>query len=144
MSVRAVEWIGGLDGVLRLIYQTRLPAELVFAECRKPETVFEAIRMLRVRGAPAIGVAAAMGAVLGIRNTSADASETLIERSSSIEARTAAEKTPRYPPPSSERIWNPDAGWTLGAVSCLFCSSSNTSSQSLSENLSVNTSHAWA
>ena len=80
MSVRAVEWIGGLDGVLRLIDQTRLPAELVFLECREPEAVFEAIRMLRVRGAPAIGVAAAMGAVLGIRNASDDASEALIER----------------------------------------------------------------
>jgi len=80
MSLRPVEWIGGLDGVLRLIDQTRLPANLVFLECRDPEMVFEAIRSLRVRGAPAIGIAAAMGAVLGIRDVSADTSTTLIER----------------------------------------------------------------
>jgi len=80
MNLRTVEWIGELDGVLRLIDQTRLPAELVFLECREPESVFEAIRTLRVRGAPAIGVAAAMGTVLGIRDVSADTSTPLIER----------------------------------------------------------------
>lgn len=63
----AVEWIGGTDGVLRLIDQTRLPTELVFLDCRDVETVWEAIKMLRVRGAPAIGVTAAMGVVLGAR-----------------------------------------------------------------------------
>ncbi|MFO0944943.1 MAG: S-methyl-5-thioribose-1-phosphate isomerase [Planctomycetota bacterium] len=61
----AVEWIGDARGVLRLIDQTRLPTELIYMDCRDPETVWEAIKMLRVRGAPAIGVAAAMGLVLG-------------------------------------------------------------------------------
>ncbi len=66
---RTIEWIGDLDGWVRLIDQTRLPSELSFMECRDSETVWEAIRMLRVRGAPAIGIAGAMGLVLGVRDT---------------------------------------------------------------------------
>lgn len=62
-----LEWVGGVDGVLRLLDQTRLPLEEVTVECRTPEEVWEAIRMLRVRGAPAIGVTAAYGVVLGVR-----------------------------------------------------------------------------
>lgn len=69
MSIpRTIEWIGELDGLVRLIDQTRLPRELIFMECRDSETVWEAIRMLRVRGAPAIGIAGAMGLVLGVRD----------------------------------------------------------------------------
>ena len=50
---------------LRLIDQTRLPGEMVHLDCRDVETVAEAIESLRVRGAPAIGVAAAYGVVVG-------------------------------------------------------------------------------
>ncbi len=64
---RTIEWMGGLDGCIRLIDQTRLPNELVFLDCRDVKVLWEAIRNLRVRGAPAIGVAAAMGVVLGTR-----------------------------------------------------------------------------
>jgi methylthioribose-1-phosphate isomerase len=49
---------------LVLLDQTRLPGEVVHLRLRSPEQVFEAIRSLRVRGAPAIGIAAAYGAVL--------------------------------------------------------------------------------
>src|SRR3954464_3320939 len=55
------------DGVLRLLDQTRLPAEEVWLRCTDPADVADAIRRLAVRGAPAIGVAAAYGLVLGIR-----------------------------------------------------------------------------
>ena len=54
------------DGVLELLDQTRLPAEETWLECRRPEDVAEAIRRLSIRGAPAIGVAAAYGLVLGV------------------------------------------------------------------------------
>jgi methylthioribose-1-phosphate isomerase len=64
---RAVEWVGEADGFLRLIDQTRLPGELTYKDCRTPEEVWEAIKNLRVRGAPAIGVAAAYGVVLGVQ-----------------------------------------------------------------------------
>jgi len=62
-----LEWIGGIEGVLRLLDQTRLPLEEVTIDCRTPEAVWEAIRSLRVRGAPAIGVAAAYGVVIGVQ-----------------------------------------------------------------------------
>ena len=72
MSVGAVpktiEWIGGMEGHVVMIDQTRLPAELVMLECRDVQTMWHAIRRLSVRGAPAIGIAAAMGAVLGVRD----------------------------------------------------------------------------
>jgi methylthioribose-1-phosphate isomerase len=61
---RAVEWVGEEDGFLRLLDQTRLPEEVVYRDCRDPEQVREAICELAVRGAPAIGVAAAFGLVL--------------------------------------------------------------------------------
>ncbi len=65
---KSIEWVGGLDGYVSMIDQTRLPAELVMIECRDKETMREAITQLRIRGAPAIGIAAAMGAVLGVRD----------------------------------------------------------------------------
>lgn len=65
---KSIEWVGGLDGHARLIDQTRLPSELTFLECRDVATMREAILTLRIRGAPAIGIAGAMGAVLGVRD----------------------------------------------------------------------------
>jgi methylthioribose-1-phosphate isomerase len=62
---RTLEWIGGPDGFLRLLDQTRLPAEVLYRDCRKVADVWQAIRKLEVRGAPAIGVAAAYGVVIG-------------------------------------------------------------------------------
>jgi methylthioribose-1-phosphate isomerase len=64
---RTLEWIGDFGGFVRLIDQTQLPATLAYRDCRTVEEVWEAIRSLRVRGAPAIGVAAAMGVVVGVQ-----------------------------------------------------------------------------
>ena len=61
-----LEWIGGVDGHLRLIDQTRLPMETVYLDCRTAEDVWQAIKRLAVRGAPAIGVAAAYGVCVGV------------------------------------------------------------------------------
>ena len=58
-----LQWIGGIEGRLRIIDQTRLPVELIEIDLETVEQVIEAIRSLRVRGAPAIGVAAAYGVV---------------------------------------------------------------------------------
>jgi methylthioribose-1-phosphate isomerase len=68
-----IETVVWKDGKLRLIDQTRLPAELVHLECERVEEVADAIRRLAVRGAPAIGVAAAYGLVLGLAPHRADA-----------------------------------------------------------------------
>ncbi|MCH2181657.1 MAG: S-methyl-5-thioribose-1-phosphate isomerase [Mariniblastus sp.] len=51
-----------------MIDQTMLPGEIKQIECRDVETVWEAIKMLRVRGAPAIGIAAAYGYVIGLQS----------------------------------------------------------------------------
>jgi len=50
-----------------MIDQTRLPVEFVEIDCRDLETVWEAIKTLRVRGAPAIGCAAAYGVCIGVQ-----------------------------------------------------------------------------
>ena len=73
-TIPTLRWIGGIDGHLRLIDQTRLPTEFVEIECRDVPAVWEAIRKLKVRGAPAIGIAAAFGMCLGIQSVN-DADE---------------------------------------------------------------------
>jgi methylthioribose-1-phosphate isomerase len=66
------------DGRLALIDQTRLPTEEVERSCGSWPEVAEAIRSLVVRGAPAIGVAAAFGVVLAARASRATARSTLL------------------------------------------------------------------
>jgi methylthioribose-1-phosphate isomerase len=67
-----MEWGGDR---LRLLDQTRLPGETRWAECRTADEVAEAIRTMVVRGAPAIGIAAAFGVALWAR-AAAGAAET--------------------------------------------------------------------
>ncbi len=59
------------NGVLELLEQTLLPTREEWLACSTPEQVADAIRRLAVRGAPAIGVAAAWGMVLGIQQAPA-------------------------------------------------------------------------
>ncbi len=65
-ALETLSWTGDAStGHLRLIDQTLLPGDFVQLDCRDVPTVWEAIKTLRVRGAPAIGVTAAFGAVIG-------------------------------------------------------------------------------
>jgi methylthioribose-1-phosphate isomerase len=66
--IRTVEWTSA--GV-RFIDQTRLPTEEVYVTCGTYQEVATAIRDMVVRGAPAIGVAAAMGIALGVKQSTA-------------------------------------------------------------------------
>jgi methylthioribose-1-phosphate isomerase len=68
-SPPTLQWMDDVDGRLVLIDQTRLPVELIEFVCADVETVIEAICSLRVRGAPAIGIAAAYGVCLGMQGT---------------------------------------------------------------------------
>lgn len=61
---QSLRWVGGEDGHLEILDQTLLPGRREHVVCRDVETVIEAIRMLRVRGAPAIGIAGAYGLVV--------------------------------------------------------------------------------
>ncbi len=79
MIAQTVKWIGGIDGVLELIDQRRLPQEFIMLTVRDTAQLHEAIRTLAVRGAPAIGVAAAYGPVLALQKLGrkADVAEAL-------------------------------------------------------------------
>jgi methylthioribose-1-phosphate isomerase len=66
--IHTLEWTQ--SGVV-FIDQTKLPTEEVYVTCSTDEQVADAIRNMIVRGAPAIGVAAAMGIALGIKNSQA-------------------------------------------------------------------------
>ncbi len=67
--IPTVEW---KNGIVRMLDQTKLPLETVYNDCKDYQTVARGIKDLWVRGAPAIGVSAAMGLVLGARQITAD------------------------------------------------------------------------
>ena len=60
------------EGRLQLLDQTQLPRDEVWLDCDEPEAVADAIRRLSVRGAPAIGVAAAYGLIVGLESGAAE------------------------------------------------------------------------
>lgn len=60
----SVYWIGDIAGDLILLDQTKLPGSLVSETCKTVQQVWTAIKQLKVRGAPAIGIAAGFGVVV--------------------------------------------------------------------------------
>jgi len=72
MPVSTIEWEGDFNGSVKIVDQTILPGELKYISCHDVETVWDAIKKLKVRGAPAIGIAAAMGTFIGIRKIETD------------------------------------------------------------------------
>ena len=63
--LKTIEWI---NNTARIVDQTRLPTELQYRDITTIEEMFDAIKILAIRGAPAIGVAAAFGLYLGVRD----------------------------------------------------------------------------
>jgi methylthioribose-1-phosphate isomerase len=94
---KTIEWTE--DGV-RVIDQTRLPAAEVYRTCRDYREVAEAIRSMVIRGAPAIGVAAAMGIALGVKRSTA---RTVAELRAEFEA--IAETISRTRPTAVNLFW---------------------------------------
>ncbi len=78
--VDTIRWEGGRDGRLSLLEQTRLPAETIYTKIGTVDELVAAIRRLAVRGAPAIGVAAAYGVMVGLRGAEECDPETLRAR----------------------------------------------------------------
>ena len=73
-------WTGdAANGHLLLLDQTRLPLDVTQRNCRQLQDVVEAIQSLRVRGAPAIGVAAAYGVVLGLQSVREDSADRFLK-----------------------------------------------------------------
>lgn len=66
-NLKTLHWQGETDGHLVLLDQTRLPNEIVEIDCHQVSEVWHAIKCLAVRGAPAIGCAAAYGVCLSIK-----------------------------------------------------------------------------
>ena len=66
--IQTLEWT---ESGVRFIDQTKLPMEETYVTCRTCDQVADVIRNMVVRGAPAIGVAAAMGIALGVKNSKA-------------------------------------------------------------------------
>lgn len=79
-AVQAIQW---QDGVLRLLDQRVLPLETRFIDCTTAEATAAAIHDMVVRGAPAIGIAAAFGLVVAVRANAAsfDAAEAVLAAS---------------------------------------------------------------
>lgn len=72
MPVATILWQGGIPGKIKLIDQTLLPNQFKYITCETVEELWRAIKRLSVRGAPALGIAGAMGAVLGIQHSRAE------------------------------------------------------------------------
>ncbi|MFC1905674.1 S-methyl-5-thioribose-1-phosphate isomerase, partial [Chloroflexota bacterium] len=75
--MKPIEWLGDR---LKILDQTRLPTEISFLEISDYREVITAIKELKVRGAPAIGVAAAYGIALGAKNIKGGSKEELLDR----------------------------------------------------------------
>ncbi len=79
MAVETIRWQGGRPGRARILEQTLLPLETRYVELSSVAEMFDAIRRLAVRGAPAIGVAAAYGVLLGVQTASASSAQALVK-----------------------------------------------------------------
>ena len=107
MIIQAVKWIGDTEGYLELIDQRRLPLEFVKLRCRNVETLFNAIKTLAVRGAPAIGVAGAYGLVMALQKLDVNASvETALESLAKAREYLASSR-----PTAVNLFWAMDRAW---------------------------------
>ncbi len=64
MAIPTINWV---NGNVKIIDQTKLPGKFQYIICRDVQTLWRAIKRLSVRGAPALGIAAAFGVLLGIK-----------------------------------------------------------------------------
>jgi methylthioribose-1-phosphate isomerase len=65
VPIPTIKWV---NGRVKIIDQTKLPHRVVYVEIKTVQSMWWAIRQLKIRGAPAIGVAGAFGVVLGVKN----------------------------------------------------------------------------
>lgn len=99
-QLRTVEWV---NGRVRMIDQTKIPYRFAYISFRNYRQVAKAIRNMVVRGAPAIGVAAAMGLALAANSSRATTKEQLIK-----ELEAAGEVLRRSRPTARNLFWAVD------------------------------------
>lgn len=107
LKLKTLEWIGeARTGHLRMLDQTRLPNETVYLDCRDVQSVWDGIKRLSVRGAPAIGIAAAYGCVIGAQrgDLSAAAAHLATSRPTAVNLFWALERMGRVTPPTVEAL----------------------------------------
>ncbi len=75
--VKTIDWV---DGKVVMLDQSRLPVEVVYIECEDYLKVAEGIKKLWIRGAPAIGIASAMGIALAAQDINADSHDSFIRK----------------------------------------------------------------
>jgi methylthioribose-1-phosphate isomerase len=68
MNIRTIEW---KNNAIKIIDQTKLPLKLQYLYIKDLQTLWEAIKLLKVRGAPALGAAAGLGVYLGVKDSKA-------------------------------------------------------------------------
>ena len=68
MQIRTIDWV---NGAIKIIDQTKLPGKLEYIYIKDFKALLSAIKELKVRGAPALGAAAALGVYLGIKDSKA-------------------------------------------------------------------------
>ena len=91
-EIRTLEWKGGVRGHLALLDQTLLPNRVRYVRIRQLSEIIAAIRRLVVRGAPAIGCAAAYGMVLGLRGSRARTRGSFLKQVERVRKRLAASR----------------------------------------------------
>ncbi|MFP4472874.1 MAG: S-methyl-5-thioribose-1-phosphate isomerase [Candidatus Omnitrophota bacterium] len=77
MPIKTIQWKAN---AVRIIDQTRLPLKCVYLDCRTVKSLWQAIRTLKVRGAPALGAAAALGVHLGVGDLKTSSRPVFIRR----------------------------------------------------------------
>ena len=89
MPVETIRWEGGCPGRVRILEQTLLPGQTRYVELDDVPAMIDAIRRLAVRGAPAIGIAAAYGLLLGVQRAQDCTPEALLALADETAARLA-------------------------------------------------------
>jgi methylthioribose-1-phosphate isomerase len=87
--MKTIQWTAGK---VKIIDQTKLPRKLSYIYLRNLDQVVNAIKSMKIRGAPAIGVAAAFGMVLGRKNLNAAARKLLASRPTAVNIKWAVER----------------------------------------------------
>ncbi len=105
-EIQTIMWLP--EGVVRILDQTRLPREEMYVDCRDADAVAEAIRNLRIRGAPAIGVAAGMGLALGAQRLQGPDAASFLRNLQGIKDMLA-----RTRPTARNLFWGLERIWTV-------------------------------
>lgn len=105
MPVETITW---KNGKARYIDQTLLPHKVKFVDCADVKKMWHAIKRLEVRGAPAIGIAGALGVVLGVQHSRAGAKEEFLGEVDAVCKYLASSR------PTAVNLF-----WALGRMECV-------------------------